>query len=121
MNGTWIYDPVSDGPAKHSRTQSMARRAAGLVEKCLWINNQRERAALARTEALTGMIGRGVSEASYANLSTQFTQTELVFLTTAIAVINSWNRLGVAFRFSPPVPNRGAGEWTGRLFFQCGA
>jgi len=61
----------------------------------------RERAALAFTEALTTLQG-GVSDEVYAEARAEFSETELVFLTSAIGVINLWNRYGVAFRWTPP-------------------
>ncbi|WP_316194170.1 carboxymuconolactone decarboxylase family protein [Bradyrhizobium sp. SZCCHNRI3052] len=60
----------------------------------------RERAALAFTEALTTLQG-GVSDEVYAQARAEFSETELVFLTSAIGVINLWNRYGVAFRWTP--------------------
>ncbi|WP_316236550.1 carboxymuconolactone decarboxylase family protein [Bradyrhizobium sp. SZCCHNR1015] len=60
----------------------------------------RERAALAFTEALTTLHG-GVSDEVYAQARAEFSETELVFLTSAIGVINLWNRYGVAFRWTP--------------------
>jgi AhpD family alkylhydroperoxidase len=60
----------------------------------------RERAALAFTEALTRLEG-GVSDEVYAQARAEFSETELVFLTSAIGVINLWNRYGVAFRWTP--------------------
>ncbi|WP_257164542.1 carboxymuconolactone decarboxylase family protein [Bradyrhizobium sp. SRS-191] len=60
----------------------------------------RERAALAFTEAVTKLDG-GVSDEVYAQARTEFSETELVFLTSAIGVINLWNRYGVAFRWTP--------------------
>ena len=60
----------------------------------------RERAALAFTEALT-TLERGVSDEVYAQARAEFSETELVFLTSAIGVINLWNRFGAAFRWSP--------------------
>jgi AhpD family alkylhydroperoxidase len=65
--------------------------------------SQRERAALAWTEALTAISGEGVSDSLYAEATALFSQDELASLTTAIAVINAWNRIGVAYRCSPPV------------------
>src|SRR3954470_10478040 len=61
----------------------------------------RERAALAFTEALTTLQG-GVSDDVYAEARAAFSETELVFLTSAIGVINLWNRYGAAFRWTPP-------------------
>lgn len=61
----------------------------------------RERAALAWTEALT-LLPQGVSDELYAEVSAEFSEKELAYLTSAIAGINVWNRLGVAYRWSPP-------------------
>jgi AhpD family alkylhydroperoxidase len=57
----------------------------------------RERAALAWTEALTELTRHQVSEQLYRETSKHFSEQELVDLTYAIALINAWNRLGVAF------------------------
>ena len=61
----------------------------------------RERAALAWTEALTLVTG-GVSDEVYAQASAEFSGRELAYLSSAIASINAWNRLGVAYRWTPP-------------------
>jgi AhpD family alkylhydroperoxidase len=61
----------------------------------------RERAALAWTEALTQLSG-GVSDEVYAQASAEFSEKELVYLTSAVASINVWNRFGVAYRWTPP-------------------
>src|ERR1700744_6697987 len=63
--------------------------------------SKRERAALAWTEALT-QLGTGVSDEIYAEASAEFSEKELVYLTSAIATINVWNRYGVAYRWTPP-------------------
>jgi len=60
----------------------------------------RERAALAWTEALT-TLDSGVSDALYAEASAQFSATELMYLTSAVGVINLWNRFGAAFQWTP--------------------
>jgi alkylhydroperoxidase family enzyme len=62
---------------------------------------QRERAALAWTEALT-LLSEGISDEVYAEASAVFSEKELLYLTSAIASINSWNRFGAAYRWSPP-------------------
>ena len=62
--------------------------------------SQRERAALAWTEALT-VLTHGVSDEVYAEARTAFSEQELADLSTAIISINAWNRLGVAYRFTP--------------------
>jgi len=61
----------------------------------------RERAALAWTEALT-LLTQGVSDEVYAEVSAEFSEKELMYLTSAIASINVWNRFGAAYRWTPP-------------------
>lgn len=60
-----------------------------------------ERAALAFTEAVTRISKAGVPDAVYAEAAKHFSEKELVELTLAICVINSWNRLSVTFRAEP--------------------
>jgi len=61
----------------------------------------RERAALAWTDALTLISQNGVPDELYEEAKEQFTEKELVDLTLAIVAINGWNRLAISFR--PPV------------------
>ena len=68
----------------------------------------RERAALAWTEALTLLPG-GVSDEVYAQASAEFSEKELMYLTSAIASINVWNRFGAAFRWTPPARKTAVG------------
>jgi AhpD family alkylhydroperoxidase len=65
--------------------------------------SERERAALAWTEAITNIQQGHAPEDVYAEASTQFSEEELVPLTYAIIQINSWNRIAIAFR--PEVGN----------------
>ena len=67
----------------------------------------RERAALAWMEALT-LIAGGVSDEVFAEVSAEFSEQELAYLTSAIASINVWNRYGAAFRWTPPARQRTA-------------
>ncbi len=92
-------------------------RAAGESEQKLYMLNawresnlysDRERAALAWTEAVTLVTG-GVSDELFEQARRQFSESELANLTLAVAAINSWNRLNVAFRtesghYQPPQP-----------------
>ena len=64
------------------------------------IFSSRERAALAWTEALT-FLPRGVSDDVFAEARREFSETELLYLTSAVASINVWNRFGVAYRWTP--------------------
>ena len=70
------------------------------------IFSEKECAALAWAEALTKLDGRSVSDAVYEAARRHFSESELLFLSTAVATINAWNRLGAAFRFAPPIPQK---------------
>ncbi|SDU89927.1 carboxymuconolactone decarboxylase family protein [Pseudomonas mucidolens] len=61
----------------------------------------RERAALAWAESLTLISQTHACDEDYALLSEQFSPSEQVDLSLAIASINSWNRLAVGFRKMP--------------------
>lgn len=63
--------------------------------------SERERAALAWTEALTRIADTHAPDADYEALAAQFTEKEMVGLTLVITSINSWNRIAVAFRKMP--------------------
>jgi AhpD family alkylhydroperoxidase len=63
--------------------------------------SERERAALAWTEALTNVADGHVSDAAYDAARGQFSEKELADLTWAIAAINAWNRVAIASRAEP--------------------
>ena len=63
--------------------------------------SERERAALAWTEALTRLTETRAPDDVYQAVQAQFTERELVTLTLMITIINSFNRLGVGFRVDP--------------------
>lgn len=93
-------------------------RAAGETEQRLYVLSawrecpfytEREKAALAWTEAVTRLPDSGVSDEVFADARAQFSEQELVELTMAIIAINGWNRINVAFRTVPGtyrLPNR---------------
>jgi AhpD family alkylhydroperoxidase len=58
----------------------------------------RERAALDWTETVTLLSETHVPDEAHQRVKQQFNDDELVALTMGIVVINSWNRLAVAFR-----------------------
>ena len=62
------------------------------------VYSERERAALAWTEALTLLPEAGAPDDVYAEVARLFTPQEQVALTVAIIAINGWNRLSVGFR-----------------------
>lgn len=91
---------------------SKEARHSGLSEQ--WINlvsvwrespvfDERERAVLEWTEALTNVADSGAPSETYEPLKDHFTEKEIMDLTVAISVINVWNRLAVGFRSQHPV------------------
>ncbi|HLH97950.1 MAG TPA: carboxymuconolactone decarboxylase family protein [Xanthobacteraceae bacterium] len=74
--------------------------------------SERERAALAWTEAVTLVTHGHVPEDVYQAARAQFDERELVNLTLAIVAINGANRLNIAFRTIPgayvPAPRKAA-------------
>lgn len=60
--------------------------------------SERERAALAWTEALTLIADSRVPDDVYHEARQHFSDKELVDLSLAVVAINGWNRLAVAFR-----------------------
>ena len=63
----------------------------------------REQAALAWTEALTLIADSHAPDDVYEQVRRQFSEQEIVKLSAAIAAINTWNRLAIAFRTPPQV------------------
>jgi AhpD family alkylhydroperoxidase len=61
----------------------------------------RERAALAWTEAVTLIAQDHVPDAVYQEARSHFSEKELSDLTLALAAINAWNRLSIAARIVP--------------------
>lgn len=85
-------------------------RAAGESEQRLYTLSawretpfftDRERAALAWTEAITLISSGHAPDEVYEEARKQFTDVELVNLTIAIVAINGWNRLAIGFRAVP--------------------
>jgi AhpD family alkylhydroperoxidase len=70
--------------------------------------SDRERAALAWTEALTLVAETRAPDEGYNELKKQFTEEEQVTLTLLIVAINGWNRIQVGFRGVHPVAKRKA-------------
>lgn len=94
-------------------------RAGGESEQRLYLLNawreapfysERERAALAWTEALT-RISKGIPADVEAEAHKHFSEKELVDLSLAIIAINGWNRLAIPFHsqagsYQPPAAKR---------------
>jgi AhpD family alkylhydroperoxidase len=60
--------------------------------------SERERAALAWTEAVTLVANTHVPDEVYEEARRQFNEKELTDLTLAVAAINAWNRLAISLR-----------------------
>jgi len=76
-------------------------------QECPWYTD-RERAALAWTEALTLVTQGHVPDAVYEEARKQFSEKELTDLSIAITTINAWNRLSIAARTTPGTYKVGA-------------
>ena len=70
--------------------------------------SDRERAALAWTEALTRLPETGAPDAVYQELAAHFTPEEQTKLTMTIALINAWNRFGAGFHAIHAMPKPAA-------------
>lgn len=68
------------------------------------VYSEREKAALAWTELLTRLAVNHVSDEDYSAVSAQFPPEQLAWLSSAIVLINSWNRLAAPFQYAPPIP-----------------
>jgi AhpD family alkylhydroperoxidase len=64
--------------------------------------SDRERAALAWTEAVTLISETHAPDDVYEELRRYFSEAEAVNLTMLIATINAWNRLAISSRAMPP-------------------
>lgn len=63
--------------------------------------SDRERAALAWTEAVTLVSQTHIPDDIYEETRKHFNEQELINLTLAVTAINTWNRIAIAFRAVP--------------------
>jgi AhpD family alkylhydroperoxidase len=63
--------------------------------------SERERAMLEWAEALTLISGNHIPDDLYNRVRQQFSEAEMVNLTTAAVTINGWNRIAIPFRAVP--------------------
>ncbi|MBV9279598.1 MAG: carboxymuconolactone decarboxylase family protein [Chloroflexi bacterium] len=76
--------------------------------------DERERAALEWTEALTLIADGHVPDEVYDAVRPHFSETELAELTMAVVAINAWNRIAISTRMEP-------GHYKSRLSPEVGA
>jgi AhpD family alkylhydroperoxidase len=92
-------------------------RKAGESEQRLYLLNawresplytERERAALAWTEAVTLIAETHAPDDLYEDVRAHFSESETVNLTMLIGSINAWNRIAISFRAIHPVRAKAA-------------
>lgn len=86
---------------KHGETEQRLYLLNAWREAPLYTD--RERAALAWTEAVTLISETHAPDHLYTEVRKHFSEAETVNLTMLIAAINAWNRLAISFRAVPPV------------------
>lgn len=91
-----------------ARGESEQRLYAVIVWRETPFFAERERAALAWTEAVTQVSYKHVPDDVHELARRSFNEKELVELTIAIVAINGWNRLAISFRTVPAPINPGA-------------
>lgn len=94
-----------DMHTKEARHSGLSQQWINLV--CVWRESphfdERERAVLGWTEALTNVAETRAPDDAYEALKTHFNEEEMTKITVAIGAINVWNRLCVGFRALPPI------------------
>jgi AhpD family alkylhydroperoxidase len=94
-----------DMHARDARAQGESEQRLYLLDA--WrespLYSDRERAALAWTEAVTLVSQTRVPDEVYEEARRNFSEEELVKLTVAVAAINAWNRIAISFRAVHPV------------------
>ena len=94
-----------DMHSKEARRDGLSEQWINMV--CVWhespVFDARERAVLGWTDAVTNIAQTGAPDSAYDALRAHFNETEITKITTAIGLINVWNRLSVSFRNQHPV------------------
>jgi AhpD family alkylhydroperoxidase len=119
LNLVWMRASQINGCAYCLDMHSKDARADGETEQRLYaldawretpFYTDRERAALAWTEAVTLVSQGHVPDEVYHEARRHFSEKELVDLNMAVVVINAWNRIAITFRAVPgtyqPAPRR---------------
>ncbi|MGY3440424.1 MULTISPECIES: carboxymuconolactone decarboxylase family protein [unclassified Bradyrhizobium] len=102
INGcAYCINMHTEDARKHGETEQRLYLLNAWRESPLY--SERERAALAWTEALTLVADTHAPDADYEAVRAQFSDGELVNLTTLIGAINAWNRIAIGFRAVHPV------------------
>jgi len=107
INGcAYCIDMHTADARKHGETEQRLYLLSAWRESPLYTD--RERAALAWTEALTLIAETHAPDADYEGMRAQFSEAEAVNLTMLIGAINAWNRVAIGFRAIHPVKAKAA-------------
>jgi AhpD family alkylhydroperoxidase len=94
-----------DMHSKEARHDGLSEQWINLM--CVWrespVYDERERALLEWTDAVTNIARTGAPDPAFEVLRKHFSEEETVKITVAIGTINIWNRLAVSFRSQHPV------------------
>lgn len=94
-----------DMHVKEARKEGMSDQWIALI--CAWresrLYDERERAVLGWTDALTNISSTGAPDSDYEALRAHFSEAEITKLTVAVGTINLWNRMAVGFRSQHPI------------------
>ena len=105
INGCAYYINMHTQDArKHGETEARLYLLNAWRETPIY--TERERAALAWTEAVTLISETHAPDDVYEAVRAQFSESETVNLTMLIATINAWNRIAISFRSIPEVKVR---------------
>ena len=102
INGcAYCIDMHTRDARAHGETEQRLYLLSAWHESPLY--SDRERAALAWTEALTLISETHAPDAVYEEARAQFSEEELTKLSLLIGTINAWNRIAIGFRAVHPV------------------
>jgi AhpD family alkylhydroperoxidase len=107
INGcAYCIDMHTQDARKHGETEQRLYLLNAWRESPVY--SERERAALAWTDAVTLISETHAPDDIYQQVRAQFSEAETVNLTMLIATINAWNRLAISFRAVPQVKAKAA-------------
>lgn len=93
-NCAYCIEMHSGEALKHGESQHRLFALAAWKESPLFTD--KERAAFAMTDEITLIASKGLTDASYLEASTYFSELEIAQLIMLIGVINMWNRIAVS-------------------------
>ena len=100
INGCGVcLDMHAKEARKQGETEERVLMLSAWRETTLY--NEREKAALAWTEALTRLPEKGAPDDVYQAVQAVFSEEEQIALTLLVGIINSFNRIGVGFHVPP--------------------